>query len=77
VYEADLALTNRAAYYAAQVLQFVVLHKAVGIAAIMTVRSSSGANAFFRHGEVGLSDMSGVFAHDGNDTENLGNKKYS
>ena len=77
MYEADLALTNRAAYYAAQVLQFVVLHKAIGIAVIMTMMSISGANAILRDGEVGLGDMSGVFAHQGNDTKNLGNKKYS
>jgi hypothetical protein len=75
--EADLALMSRAGHYATEVLQFVVLYKAVDIATIVSVGSISGAEAVFRDGEIGLSDMSRVFAHEGKDTKNLGNNKYS
>ena len=75
--EAALALTNRAGQHATEVLQFVVLNKAVGIAAIVTVVSSSCADAILREGEIGLRDMSGVFAHEGKDSKDLGNNEQS
>ena len=75
--EAALVWIGRAGQYAAEVLQFVVLHKAVGIAAIVTVVSSSRADAILREGEIGLRDMSGVFAHEGKDSKDLGNNEQS
>jgi hypothetical protein len=75
--QAALALTDRAGQYATEVLQFMMLHEAVGVAVIVLVGRVSSADAVLRDGEIGLSDMSGVFAHEGKDTKNLGNKKYS
>ena len=75
--EAALVWIGRAGQYAAEVLQFVVLHEAVGIALIMPMGGMSGADAIFRDGEIRLCDMSGVFAHEGKDTKNLGNEEYS
>jgi hypothetical protein len=75
--EAALVWIGRAGQYAAEVLQFVVLHEAVGIALIMPMGGMSGADAIFRDGEIRLCDMSGVFAHERENTKNLGKQKYS
>jgi hypothetical protein len=75
--KAALALTDRAGQYTAEVLQFVVLHKAVGIAVIVRVGHISGADAILSDHEIGCSDMSGMFAHERKDTKNLRNQKYS
>jgi hypothetical protein len=75
--KAALVLINGAGQYATEILQFVVLHKAVGIALIVPVGGISGADAILSDGEIGLRDMSGVSAHEREDTKNLGKQKYS
>jgi hypothetical protein len=73
--EAAFALTDRADQHTTEVLQLVVLHKAIGIAVVVPM-GSSGADAILREGEIGFNNMSGVFAHEGKDSKNLGSKKY-
>jgi hypothetical protein len=75
--EAAPVWIGRAGQYAAEILQFVMLHKAVGIALIVSMGSMSGADAIFRDGEIRLCDMSGVFAHERENTKNLRKQKYS
>jgi hypothetical protein len=51
-----------------------MLDSAVGIAEMMvTLRDISGTDAILREYKAGLSYMSCVFAHEGNDTEDLCN----
>jgi hypothetical protein len=75
--EAALALADRTGQYATEVLQLVMLHKAIGIAVKVPVGRISITDAMPSESEIGFSDMSGVFAHERKDTKNLGNKKYA
>jgi hypothetical protein len=75
--EAALVWIGRAGQYAAEILQFVMLNEAVGIALIMPMGGMSGTDAIFRDGEIGLRDVGGVFAHERENTKNLGKQKYS
>jgi hypothetical protein len=77
VEEAARVWINRAGQDAAEILQLVVLHKAVGIALIVPMGGLSGTDAILSDGEIGLRDMSGVFAHEREHTKNLRKQKYS
>ena len=52
-----------------------MLHKSIGITAIVPMRHIAFADAVLRESEVGLGDVSGVLAHQRKNTKNLGGEK--
>jgi len=70
--------TNDASERAVQILQFMVLDETIGVPVVMVaLRDTSAAGITLKMDQLAFGRMRGVFAHQGNDTEDLGNKKQS
>jgi hypothetical protein len=75
--QCNFAPTNAARKCAAQVLHLVVLHGAIGIAAVMMALSGAmaGAAMIAREHQFGLGHVCGVLADQRHDTQDLGAKE--